>query len=555
MHSFTLGRAVGFMAALGILFPLMSCASRAADDDDSVTEDELRRACSVGDSCPSAMRLLSAKSYADGERPHRRFRSDIAIDTQNWDTTPRIMRQATSRPMTFTGGHAVTLSGDASGSMSVVVDNFILLEAMSLEGELLDVAFVGSSEPFTLAGQAVRQIGPDAFEHPAGELDISSVFPKGVPFRLRVTALDYGDLASVSDVYMHVSPGGWTQRYEAEAGVPANRVRGDYVTLWRDDTALEVDVPEDGVYELDVRGYRQWQGAAIDGTSDANAELGLFVGDACAGRLAFAGNADAPEQHALRVKLPKGKSTIKLAFLNDFYIQATGQDRNLLVDRVDVSHVSGATEPSLPDAAICATHNEYPDHTSVDPFDAASCQGQKITEAMVRAKFAPGELYARIGRFDVNARERECNSVTGCKSWSTLERIPFWTTTFNGTDRWSYAAPMQGTLSLYVDGDEVGLMMQTDRMQRHRPEVEYFQRYKCQFWGTPLRCVDVTDFVVRGKGATGGPFRIGPEGSSVTHYEGHLGPRCVRYFVQSRKNITKDKTRWTETETAYFGSF
>jgi len=187
---------------------LLGCASPVeADDLDAEQSDEaLTSACELGRTCRAPLHLVAARSFSNG--PPAKFRSDVQIDQTEFPKTPRIVAQATSRPLTQTTRVGLALRGATPGS-SWKVDNLLLVEVLdAVTGTRMDAAFAGyvKGANVMLGGAPLRRLGTEAFEHAAGEINLGSLLPVGQAFRLRVSALDNGVEAYVTDVFADVTP-------------------------------------------------------------------------------------------------------------------------------------------------------------------------------------------------------------------------------------------------------------------------------------------------------------------------------------------------------------
>lgn len=175
-----------------------ACAAPSSEEEGELeesTESELNaRTCEIGVSCARSLTLLPAIDH--GTRPPARYRSDIEIDQTTWPRTPRVLRQLTTGRMIARGDASLTLRAFS-------VDNLVLFEVLdAANGARIDAAFAGSvgGAPVKLSGVPVKRLGVDAFTFAAGAIDLGSILPKERAFRLRVSALDNGDRAYVTDV-------------------------------------------------------------------------------------------------------------------------------------------------------------------------------------------------------------------------------------------------------------------------------------------------------------------------------------------------------------------
>jgi hypothetical protein len=180
--------------------PLFIACAAPAEGDGAETaeasEEELSTACELGSTCPSSLKLLSAIDW--GTKPPARFRSDVSVD----GITPRVVRQLTSRRLTAKGDTTLELRG-------FEVDDIVLFEVLDASsGARIDAAYAGTpatAAKVTVGGAATKRLGASAFVFAAGSIDLGGILPRERAFRLRVSALDYGGAARVSDVIADVA--------------------------------------------------------------------------------------------------------------------------------------------------------------------------------------------------------------------------------------------------------------------------------------------------------------------------------------------------------------
>lgn len=226
-----------FLACAFLL--VAGCASEADDvsDDADTSEDALSAACELGKTCASSYKLLAAKSFPNGAPAN--FRSDVRIASSS--QAPRIVRQATSRSFTRTTAAGLGLRGATPGTAWKVSDVLLVEVLDSANGARIDAAYVGdvTSAPVALGGASVRRLGIEAFEHAAGEIDLGAILPTNRAFRVRLTALDLGGDASVTDVYADVTSAPAPPVDPAPVGAPRYQsvLAGSATPMGRDFTA------------------------------------------------------------------------------------------------------------------------------------------------------------------------------------------------------------------------------------------------------------------------------------------------------------------------------
>lgn len=194
--------ALGSLAALAAV----GCTSNIGEPEAVATESEISTVCTLGGTCPAAIKVVSA--VPAGTVPHDDVRDDVTVGWQgNPEFSPAPFAGATSRPLKMTAGTRVVLSGSADGKTPFVVDDFLLVEIVGTDGARIANGVVNANG-LALDGQAVRPLAPIAVHNGANlgwsynQVDITSLLPTDRSFRVRVTALDVTGVALVSDVYL-----------------------------------------------------------------------------------------------------------------------------------------------------------------------------------------------------------------------------------------------------------------------------------------------------------------------------------------------------------------
>jgi hypothetical protein len=152
----------------------------------------------------SSTRLISAEPEAEtASRTEKR--PDVFVRTDQFeDHVPKVVSKGEAGPLSLLGGRA-QLFGDEAGSKGVEVDNFILFEVVDASGKVGSRFAVGYHPGVEVEGQEVDNVGRNSFTLDPG-LDITDKLPGDAPFTLRATALDYGGVGRVSDVFLKISP-------------------------------------------------------------------------------------------------------------------------------------------------------------------------------------------------------------------------------------------------------------------------------------------------------------------------------------------------------------
>ncbi len=133
---------------------------------------------------------------------------------------------------------------------------------------------------------------------------------------------------------------GFLERYEAEdVGGSVGSASGAAWNLFSDgEVSVTQAFPTTGDYTIRVR---LWQQAAGPDAAQASITVGATV----LGPYDVAATSGSPMVIEETVNVPAGSHVVSVAFLNDFYDDATGDDRNLFVDYLEVEGGSGAGSP------------------------------------------------------------------------------------------------------------------------------------------------------------------------------------------------------------------
>ncbi|MFL5319292.1 MAG: hypothetical protein ACJ790_06510 [Myxococcaceae bacterium] len=135
-------------------------------------------------------------------------RQDIEVDTREFERTPRVVATGET-PMIKLDGARARLFGDAAGTKGWEVDNFVLLEIIGANGQVLSRAAVGyAPEGVEIANERIDNVGKMGFGFEPGEVDVTGKLPENEPFKVRATALDYSGVGRVTDVFLVLDYGG-----------------------------------------------------------------------------------------------------------------------------------------------------------------------------------------------------------------------------------------------------------------------------------------------------------------------------------------------------------
>ncbi|MBW2731084.1 MAG: hypothetical protein JRH20_01755 [Deltaproteobacteria bacterium] len=149
-----------------------------------------------------AFRLFRAVAKQSSSNfKHNRYRR-LRVATNQFDRVPYHMASAATRTLTVQPGQRCFLAGNKAGTAGFGVDNFLYIK-IGRRGKGARFV-VGAADPVTHRGRPVARLGGNKFKFRAGEIDLTSHIPKGVPTRIKVLALDYGAVGYVSDVFLIV---------------------------------------------------------------------------------------------------------------------------------------------------------------------------------------------------------------------------------------------------------------------------------------------------------------------------------------------------------------
>lgn len=149
---------------------------------------------------PAAVQLFSAVAKQPSAAFKSNTYSDVRVATRQFDPVPYHVAPAFRGTVTLQPGKRLVLAGDAAGQAGWSVDNFLLFE-ITVQGSTTYLA-CGGVEPLTVRGQSVQRLGRSSLSFRAGEIDLTPHLPVGVPVQLKVSALDYGAVGFISDVFL-----------------------------------------------------------------------------------------------------------------------------------------------------------------------------------------------------------------------------------------------------------------------------------------------------------------------------------------------------------------
>ncbi len=134
-------------------------------------------------------------------------RQDLLMQTKKWDKKPSSMTELITDTLFLDKPRRISLAGDAGGVKGWRVDNFLLVEVLDQNDKIIKQAMIGrlaDADQVLSNGKRLAQFGPNSMIFSAKQVDIGPLLPVKKPFKLKVTALDYGEFGEVTDVYLIV---------------------------------------------------------------------------------------------------------------------------------------------------------------------------------------------------------------------------------------------------------------------------------------------------------------------------------------------------------------
>jgi hypothetical protein len=148
------------------------------------------------------LKLVDAIPSTSSDVFRRNQRPDLTMHTGSWDRTPYFMAPPREFNLDLSRVDRACLAGDAQGKSNWRVDNYLLFELFDASGTPLGAGVVGGHEGVSQNGRRLPELGPVSHEHAACSVDLKAFLPQGRPFRLKVSAMDYGGVGHASDVWL-----------------------------------------------------------------------------------------------------------------------------------------------------------------------------------------------------------------------------------------------------------------------------------------------------------------------------------------------------------------
>lgn len=141
-------------------------------------------------------------SFDDLQKSGKTY-SELYVDTRDYSTTAYYVTGPYTGTVTIQPGQKLLLSGDSEGKTEWTVDNFLLFEIS--DGATPKRFLIGATDPVYYGGKngkRIDQLGPNKFTFSPNEIDLAEYIPVGVPVDFKVSAIDFGGGARVTDVYL-----------------------------------------------------------------------------------------------------------------------------------------------------------------------------------------------------------------------------------------------------------------------------------------------------------------------------------------------------------------
>lgn len=178
-------RAAPLLAALGLL--AAGCATPGAS----------ARPTYAGP--PKAFKLLAEAAEVETESLKEK-RTDLLVTVESGEPVPAVVAVGEIGPFSRQGG-TVKLYGDEAGTEGWSVDNFLLLEVNTPQGQTLARAAIGFQQGCSRGSEQIDSLGQFKFAFGPGEVDISTIIPAHEQVTIKATVLDTGGVGKVSNLF------------------------------------------------------------------------------------------------------------------------------------------------------------------------------------------------------------------------------------------------------------------------------------------------------------------------------------------------------------------
>lgn len=192
----------------------VGCAGDDAPPAEASADDALSAPCNLATACGAGLSLLKSATFASGATSSGHTRADLTFTfapntgSETHAVHPRAIRRTTTGWLTAKAGLALHLAGDIAGAAPCGVDDNILVEVLDANGAITGSLLAGNGNHTLKRGDVtIAFAGPndwqkDRYVIPANAIDLAPLVPHDKSFRLRVSALDHGGSALVSNVFL-----------------------------------------------------------------------------------------------------------------------------------------------------------------------------------------------------------------------------------------------------------------------------------------------------------------------------------------------------------------
>ncbi|MFZ5483080.1 MAG: hypothetical protein ACOZB0_02515 [Pseudomonadota bacterium] len=167
------------------------------------------------------LKLVDAVPSSNSSAFKRNTRGDLEVNTHGYDRTPYFMTAPREYQLDLSRIDRACLAGNAAGTASLSIDNFILLEVFDSQGAFLKAGTIGAHEGLSRNGQRVAELA-SGHSHAACAVDLRSFLPTGRPIRLKASAMDYGGVGYASDAWLILAGEGSTRTATGTGTTPAS---------------------------------------------------------------------------------------------------------------------------------------------------------------------------------------------------------------------------------------------------------------------------------------------------------------------------------------------
>jgi hypothetical protein len=185
----------------------------------------------------SRLKLADQIPSTDSAQFRANQRSDLVMNTGSWDRTPYFMAPPREFELNLKRIDRACLAGDAKGATGWNVDNYLLLELFDSSDRLIKDGVVGGHEGVSRNGKRIAELGNGHEQAPCA-VNLKSFLPVGQPFRMKVSAMDYGGVGYVSDIWLLLDGEVVGSGVEAPAGRDYTYQEGGRDYTYRDQAIL-----------------------------------------------------------------------------------------------------------------------------------------------------------------------------------------------------------------------------------------------------------------------------------------------------------------------------